>query len=335
MKPYALEARELAIGYRRARRADVRLAQGLNLRLEAGKLVGLLGPNGVGKSTLLRTLAGMHPPLSGRMLLEGDDLRKLRPIELARRLSLVLTDAPRLGLMRGYELAALGRLPHTDWLGKLSERDQRAIDWALAAVSASGLAAALVTELSDGQRQKLMIARALAQEAQIMLLDEPTAFLDLPRRIEVMQMLRRLAVEADLAILVSTHDLDLALRNCDELWLMSEEAMRIGVPEDLALSGAIERTFSSGAFSFDSGIETISSYPSEGRRVSVAAEGNYGYWMRRALERSGYQLGNGASDAEVRYPENGAQSQWQLAMNGKVSVHDSIASVLGALEDGV
>lgn len=333
MDTLALETRNLAIGYRRTRQSNIRLASGLNLRLAPGKLVGLLGPNGVGKSTLLRTLAGMHAPLDGMVLMAGEDVRKLNPSELATRLSLVLTDAPRMGLMTGYELVALGRLPHTDWLGKLSDRDRMMIDWALSAVSATELAAGRVAELSDGQRQKVMIARALAQDSNILLLDEPTAFLDLPRRVETMHLLRKLAQDAGLAIMASTHDLDLALRNCDELWLMKEGAICAGAPEDLVLDGELGDTFRVSGITFDKSSGTFALSRSHGPRVAVAGEGIRANWMRRALERVGYRLANISSAANLSFLENGARGQWQLTVEGRESRHDSIAAVLNALKD--
>ena len=188
MMAMALQTRALTIGYRRRRQPDIVLASQLNLRLRPGTLVGLLGVNGVGKSTLLQTLAGTQAPLAGSVLLAGRDLRQLGAGDLARRLSMVLTRSPSAVAMTGFELVALGRLPHTDWLGKLRADDRRMVAWALEAVDARDLANESVAELSDGQRQKLMIARALAQETEVMLLDEPTAFLDLPRRIETMQL---------------------------------------------------------------------------------------------------------------------------------------------------
>ena len=235
----ALEARQLAIGYRRRGKADHCLARGLNLILRRGRLVGLLGVNGIGKSTLLRTLAGIHEPLAGRRLLADADMNCLKARELARRLSMVLTATPPPLLMTGYGLVALGRQPHTDWLGTLRAEDQRQIWAALRAVKAEELAAQPVAELSDGQRQKLYIARALAQECQVMLLDEPTAYLDLSRRFEIMALLRQLAHEQARAILVSTHDLDLALRSCDLLWLMSADGIIAGKPADLARDGSL------------------------------------------------------------------------------------------------
>ena len=199
-----LQTRDLSIGYRRRGRPDIVLARTLNLRLRPGELVGLMGPNGIGKSTLLRALGGLQPPLAGRVLLGQRDITCIKPQERARRLSMVTTAAPCPRLMKGYALVALGRHPHTDWLGRLTDADHAAIAWALDAIKGAELARQPVAELSDGQRQKLMIARALAQQSDIMLLDEPTAFLDLPRRIEIMALLKQLARATELAILVST-----------------------------------------------------------------------------------------------------------------------------------
>lgn len=333
MSVAVLETRGLAIGYRRARASNIHLAHGLNLQLKPGKLVGILGPNGIGKSTLLRTLAGMHAPLEGAVYLESDDVRTLRPGELAKRLSLVLTDAPRMGLMTGYELVALGRLPHTDWLGKLSANDELAIEWALDAVSASELAQQRVAEVSDGQRQKLMIARALAQDAKVMLLDEPTAYLDLPRRVETMRLLRQLAHQGGLAILVSTHDLDLALRNCDAFWLMKCGSIKAGIPEDLVLDGVLGDTFRADGISFDESSGTFFPERIKGPGVSVAGNGAHAIWMRRALERSGYRIDMDSSAAAIALVEDGAGPEWQLRVNGRQSRHATIAAVLDSLKN--
>ncbi|MCY4070460.1 MAG: ABC transporter ATP-binding protein [Chloroflexi bacterium] len=329
----ALQTRDLSIGYPRRRKGDICLARALNLRLEPGSLVGLLGPNGVGKSTLLRTLAAMRAPLAGQVLLDGEDARRMRPGDLAKTLSLVLTNTPHPDLMTGYELVALGRLPHSDWLGRLTGSDREIISWALDAVNAGELACQILTELSDGQRQKLMIARALAQETAIMLLDEPTAFLDLPRRVEVMRLLKRLAHQTGRAILVSTHDLDQALRNCDQLWLMREGAMLVGAPEDLVLDGGITETFHTDGISFDEGSSAFAVERSAGAAIHVKGSGARETWMRRALERNGYRYDPAAGVAAISLGQNGQGPEWHLTIEERLSRHHSVAEVLATLKD--
>lgn len=246
----ALETRALTIGYRR-RRGDIVLARDLDLQLRRGSLVGILGANGIGKSTLLRTLACMQAPLAGQVLLDGEEAARMLPLEVARRLCIVLTGAPQASLLSGYALVALGRYPHSDWLGRLKKSDHAQVAWALQAVGATDLAEQRVAQLSDGQRQKLMIARALTQDCPLMLLDEPTAFLDYPRRLETLRLLRRLTREADRAALVCTHELDLALRYCDELWLMCENGLRVGAPAELLRDGSLNEAFGIDGFNFD------------------------------------------------------------------------------------
>ena len=329
----ALQTRDLAIGYPRKRKADICLASALNLRLEPGAMVGLLGPNGVGKSTLLRTLAALQKPLAGKVLLAGADSSRMAPGDLAKALSLVLTNSPQPGLMTGFELVALGRLPHSDWLGRLSEGDHAAVNGALDAVNAGELASQVLRELSDGQRQKLLIARALAQEAAVMLLDEPTAFLDLPRRVEVMRLLKRLARQTGRAILVSTHDLDLALRNCDQLWLLREGAMLVGAPEDLALDGGITETFRSEGIRFDENSGAFAVEKTQGAPIQVKGSGTRATWMRRALERNGYCHDTTAGAADISLQENGWGPEWHLTIEGRLSRHRSVAEVLAALKE--
>ncbi|MDZ4768486.1 MAG: ABC transporter ATP-binding protein [Chloroflexota bacterium] len=247
-----LRAVGLTIGYRGRRAPDRVLLADLDLALHAGELVCLLGPNGVGKSTLLRTLCGMQPPLHGTITLDGRDLSRLPAAERARILGVVLTDRTQPGLMTVRELVSLGRYPYTDWSGRLSAADERAVDAAIASVGGEMLSDRQITDLSDGERQKFMIARALAQQPAIILLDEPTAYLDLPRRIEIMLLLRRLAAEQETALVVSTHDLDLALHMSDTLWLMpGDGTLHTGTPRTLIDSGALGRAFAGVQFRYD------------------------------------------------------------------------------------
>ncbi len=327
-----LETRALAIGYRRRGKSDLRLGHGLELRLQRGKLVGLLGPNGIGKSTLLRTLAGVRKPLAGQVLISGSDIANLKPGELARHLSMVLTALPPPMLMTGYGLVALGRHPHTDWLGRMTPEDHSKVAAALRAVKGEDLAEQALAELSDGQRQKLLIARALAQESQIMLLDEPTAYLDLPRRIETMSLLKRLAHSQQRAILVSTHDLDLALRSCDRLWLMSPAGITVGAPEDLVLDGRLSETFRADGVRFDQRRGGFFLDPPGGRAIHVAGDSEETAWMRRAVRRAGFALNNEPGKIVVMRAQNGREPIWKLRINESVTKHQTIEAVLNRLE---
>ena len=221
----------------------------------------------------------------------GDDIRSIDARTLAQRLSVVLTDRIDVGLLTGYALVALGRHPYTDWTGNLSQEDETIVRRAVHDVGAVDIAGRNVNELSDGERQKLMIARALAQDPAIMILDEPTAFLDLPRRVEIMQLLRHLAEDSQRAILLSIHDLDLALRNADRIWLMPGNGDLVsGAPEDLVLSDAFEEAFASEGVQFDKRTGSFRPIMNTDRRIALYGEGIRSIWTQRALERCGFSV---------------------------------------------
>ena len=196
-----LKAKQLSIGYQHSAGETI-VTSGLDCSIRGGEFVCLLGTNGVGKSTLIRTLAGMQKPLAGELRLSGKAMSDIAPRERARAVSVVLTEAMPSGMMDAYSLVSLGRHPYSGWFGGLTAQDRERIEWSIDAVGAKPLANRQVSELSDGERQKISIARALAQEAKLMLLDEPTAFLDLPRRVELMSILRDLAHRENLALLL-------------------------------------------------------------------------------------------------------------------------------------
>jgi iron complex transport system ATP-binding protein len=266
-RPDGLRLDGLSVGYRVARRVvrlpapgvaggrragDRVVLAGLGAVARRGELTVLLGPNGVGKSTLLRTLAGLLPPLGGGMLLEDEDLARLRVDERARRVAVVLTDRVQAGLLSAWELVALGRHPHTPMSGKLAAADVAVVGWALAAAGAAALADRPVAELSDGERQRLLTARALAQEPSLMLLDEPTAFLDAPSRVALTGLLRRLARERDMTVVASTHDLELALRVADHVWLLDRDRrLHTGTPEEVTGRGEVAAAFDTDELAFD------------------------------------------------------------------------------------
>ncbi|MDO5094208.1 MAG: ABC transporter ATP-binding protein [Propionibacteriaceae bacterium] len=245
-----LTMRDLEVGYRSGRRRR-RVLAGLSADLDGGVLVGLVGPNGAGKSTLLRTLVGLQEPLAGRVLLGGRDLTAMKRDEVARQVAVVLTDHIDPGRLTVAEVVGLGRHPHTGWSGRLSPADQRTVAEALQAVGGQQLSDRMMQELSDGQRQRVMIARAIAQEPGILLLDEPTAFLDPPGRIRVFELLAELAHDRGLAVIICTHDVEVAARYADQLWVVGHtEDMRTGSPQELAHSGVLEAAFG-GDVAFD------------------------------------------------------------------------------------
>jgi len=314
-----LSAVGLTIGYRHSRRPAKVVAEGLSLELARSQFVCLVGPNGAGKSTLIRTLTGVQPPLVGRVLLEGQDVHRLPPIELAQQVSVVLTERLAAAALPVFSLVALGRFPYTGWSGRLSERDEAVVRWSLESVGALDLAERDVSELSDGEQQKVMIARALAQEPRLMVLDEPTAFLDLPRRVELMHLLRRLARETESTFLLSTHDLDLALRTADRIWLLPPGGpLQDGAPEDLVLSDAFERTFRNEGVSFDKSTGAFRIHAAATGVVALIGEGTHAFWTQRALEREGFEVGpdEGGARLRVQVTSDDERFAWRLTANG-------------------
>jgi iron complex transport system ATP-binding protein len=312
----ALETVALTVGYRRRRRRTP-VFTGLNLTVAAGELVCLVGPNGVGKTTLFRTLSGGLRPIAGVVRLGGRDIAMLRQFELARVLAVVTTDRMEVSALRAYQVAALGRYPHTGWGGRLSAEDHAAIRWALRAVGADHLADRDVSELSDGERQRINIARALAQRPSILILDEPTAFLDLPSRIELMALLRDLARDEGVAVIVSTHDLDLALRTADQLWVMTRaKELFTGAPEDLVFAGRLGEAFSTGRIRFDAGERGFRLTADPARPAVVHGEGIAAALAAAALEREGLQLVATAEDSPALVVTIEAGGRWQAEIGG-------------------
>ncbi len=234
------------------------VAEGINGTICKGELTCLLGANGVGKSTLLRTLSAFQPMTAGEVLIEGHDMTSFSDKEMSRLIGVVLTEKPDVRNMRVRELVSLGRSPYTGFWGTYSKEDLKIVDEAISLVGIDTLSRRMVHTLSDGERQKVMIAKALAQQTPVIYLDEPTAFLDYPSKVEVLQLLRRISREAGKTIFLSTHDVELALQLADTVWLMShEEGMTVGTPRQLAQQGALSRFIEREGITFDAETLTI------------------------------------------------------------------------------
>ncbi len=212
----------LSVGYK----VGHAVVSDINLALQSGKLASLIGANGVGKSTLLKTLTGFLPKLEGSLLLDGKDISEFSQRALARQISIVLTQKPDVQNLTVEEIVGLGRSPYTGFFGKLHANDQQIVDESIIAVGIEKLKNRMIQTLSDGERQKVMIAKALAQQTPVIFLDEPTAFLDFSSKVETFQLLQRMAHEMGKLVLLSTHDLELAVRFSDTLLQVNGDGLR-------------------------------------------------------------------------------------------------------------
>jgi iron complex transport system ATP-binding protein len=342
-----LQTMDLAVGYVSGPKKILPIAGPLAVDIHAGQLICLLGPNGSGKSTLLRTLAGLQPPLRGSIKITGADTHKLKPAQLAKKISLVLTDSVKNSNLTAYSLVALGRYPYSNWLGILSEADKAIITRAIEAAQIESLLNRKVATLSDGEGQKVMLARALAQDTPLMMLDEPTAHLDLPSRIQLMRLLHQLARQTNKGILVSTHELDLALQVADQVWLLQTGGqLSKGTPEDLVLNGTFEAVFDKEGIFFDKATGTFNMHEGNSKQIGLIGEGASAFWTRRALQRQGFVVtglvssgGGPLSPAavsamgapSVRISEESGRTSWILEYEGQWLEYETIASLLYAL----
>jgi iron complex transport system ATP-binding protein len=236
-----LKIESLKVGYASGRYTRILLPP-ISASAGCGELVAVIGRNGIGKSTLLRTIIGLQPALGGNVLINGKKLEDIPRMELARKIGYISTEIIRVSNMKVYDLVALGRFPHTNWIGRIDRKSSEAISAAILKTGMSTLAGRYIAELSDGERQRVMIARVLAQDADIMVMDEPLAFLDLPAKYEIANLIRSLSRKGK-TIIFSTHDLNIALKLADRIWLILKEGFIEGTPEELIKNGSFEPMF--------------------------------------------------------------------------------------------
>ena len=320
-----LNTKKLDIGYDKTH-----IAKNLMLQLYAGEMVCLIGPNGCGKSTLIRTLVGLQDALGGYVEIKNKKLSQISLAKKSKLISWVLTDNMPTGSLKVSEIVEMGRFPYTNLFGKLSEKDKEIIDSAINSVHLSHKKDYRYSSLSDGEKQRTMIAKALAQDTPIIFLDEPTSHLDLPNTIEIMQLLRELARKTKKAILLSTHELELTLQVADKIWMMTAGKLTKGLPEDLILSGSLQKTFGTERFRFD---ETTGgfrmNYPAS-KEVSLQGDKNvFYYWTERALLRNGYKI---TENAHICIKING-DSKWNLTLDAHHQEFYTIENLLFTMRE--
>ncbi|MBP3832763.1 MAG: ABC transporter ATP-binding protein [Bacteroidaceae bacterium] len=284
-----IRIQNLSIGYVGNNNVNV-VAKNITATIFSGELTCLLGANGVGKSTLLRTLSAFQPKLEGEIYIEGKEISEFNDKQLSHVISVVLTEKPDIRNMTVEELVGLGRSPYTGFWGTLTQEDKKVVNHSIHLVGIDKLQDRMIQTLSDGERQKVMIAKALAQETPVIYLDEPTAFLDYPSKVEMMQLLFKLSRETDKTIFLSTHDLELALQIADKLWLMDKQkGVRIGAPEDLSLDGSLGSFFARKGIVFDPEIGLFRVENDYTRQIRVQGEGVRMMMVFKALKRIGIQ----------------------------------------------
>jgi iron complex transport system ATP-binding protein len=305
-----IELNKAAIGYKGNANSVNVVKSDISVYALKGELVAVIGGNGVGKSTLLKTIAGFQPPVAGEVLIRGAKVSTYHEKDLALILSFVSTEIIRVPNLSVFDLVSLGRYPHTNWFGKLDDEDRSITEQAIKSVGLHGFENRMVNCISDGERQKAMIARTLAQDTDVIILDEPTAFLDLSNRYEIVHILHQLAKEKGKTILFSTHDLTTAIAESDRLWLMLSESVIQGAPEDLILNGSFSGLFHGGDLVFDQEKGDFRVRKNMKRKAVLSGEGIALGWTIKALGRNGFEVvysedvsGIDASVAiEVSYP---------------------------------
>ena len=313
-----LQTEDLTIGFKGRDGSDGIIFENINVSAGKAELVALFGPNGIGKSTLLRNLVRLQLPVSGEIFLFNQSIRSFSRTRLARKLGYVSTETIYINNLRVYDLVSLGRYPYTGLMGRLDREDHEKVNDAINMVSIQHLRNKFIHQLSDGERQRAMIARTLAQDTDIIILDEPTAFLDLPNKYEVVHLLRNLAREREKTIIFSTHDLNIAIQEAGKIWLMLEDTIIQGAPEDLILDGSFGKMFVNTSLSFNKSMGEFRIARVPGRKIGLKGPKTECKWTTNALERMGFEVSREpGQDIMINITRDGDKRIWELAMHNR------------------
>jgi iron complex transport system ATP-binding protein len=321
-----LSINELEIGYASGKTKRALLPP-LNAVAGEGELIAIIGRNGIGKSTLLRTLTGLQPVLAGSISYYGKDITEYSRIDLAREVGYISTEILKVSNMSVYDLVSLGRFPHTNWIGKIEPEDDKIINEALEKTSMSAFRNKFVSELSDGERQKVMISRILAQDTGIMIMDEPTAFLDIGSKYEILHLLHQLSRQNRKTILFSTHDLQMAVSQADKIWLVLDDRLMEGAPEDLILRGAFDHLFDSSPVKFNTENGTFTFRGKERGSYYIEGDGIIRHWTEEAVKRSGFGISPVKTIPYIK-AYSGSNNKWQLISESDSAGFDSIHELI-------
>lgn len=322
-----LSLRSVVIGFMSGSRKKTLLPP-LNANAGRGELIAVIGRNGIGKSTMIRTLASVQKPLGGDVLYFGEKSGFYSGTELAKIAGYISTEMLKVSNMNVYDLVSLGRLPYTNWLGSLTGEDRNIINHAIKRTGISHLTKRYIGELSDGERQKAMISRLLAQNTDIMLMDEPTAFLDVRSKFEILHLMYTLTRAEKKTIIFSTHDLEMATRHADKIWLMFDDGITEGAPEDLLIKGKFDHLFESSVVLFNS---EDGSFSFNDRyivgKVCIEGSGKNLYWTAEALKRTGFIITSESAALRIHVSDDA----WVLSGHNSGSKFTSIYDLVKAL----
>ena len=321
----------LRIGYSEGRKENALLSP-LTASARRGEMIALIGKNGIGKSTLLRTIAGLQPSLGGDITYSGKSIREYSRTDLARTIGYISTEIVKVTNMRVYDLVALGRFPYTNWFGRINAKNHEIITDSIEKTGMASLSWRFISELSDGERQKAMIARILAQDTGILVMDEPTAFLDIGSKFEILHLMHLLSQKNGKTIIFSTHDLNVALSQADKIWLIADDNILEGAPEDLMLQGAFDHLFDSSAVEYNSENGTYSFISDNRGEVRVSGEGIMLHYTKKALNRAGFSMSEGEMHPCLRLP-SGSCRYWQYMTDDSVVEFGSLYEFVSWIND--
>jgi iron complex transport system ATP-binding protein len=312
-----INIQELVVGYKSGKHEKV-LSQALNLTADRGDLIALIGANGIGKSTLVKTLCKLHQPISGKVYIGNKCIDDTSNLEMAQAVSVVSTALQRSSRLTVFDVVSLGRFPYLNWFGRLGPTDEAAVKMAIESVGMLGFIQRDITSLSDGEYQRVMIARALAQDTPIIVLDEPTAFLDLPNKYAIVELLWKLTREQNKLVLFTTHDLNVALQFSDYFWVYNQQKIIKGTPEDLILSGTLEHLFDQRSVFFHKETGQFKLHKNHTKQIGIEGDERWVSLTWMALDRLGYEVVcNKSIPNHVKVTAIGNKLRWELDFENK------------------